>query len=94
MIEEEKKGNLSSLSDLSMNSPVSQLSPMSPVSPSSPGDVGLGIHSYRNAEISEIYEQLNIGYLIPLSCGQNGKFSDEELKIYQHHLMNSNFISS
>ena len=85
VIEEEKKSNISSiLSDASINSPLS---------PSSPSDLGLNYNSYRSAEISELYEQLNIGYLIPLTCGHNGKLSEEELKIYHHHLMNSNLIT-
>jgi hypothetical protein len=43
-------------------------------------------------EISSNIEDLNIGYLIPISCGHNGMFTYDERCIYQNYLKNAKFI--
>ncbi len=49
--------------------------------------------SYRNVQISDIYKRLNVGHLLPITCGHNGIFNDAELEAYQNHLLNSNITS-
>lgn len=39
-------------------------------------------------------EDLNIGNLIPISCGHNGMFNKEERCIYQIYLKNAKFIQN
>ena len=45
-----------------------------------------------NFEVSNTIEDLNIGNLIPISCGHNGMFSYEETCIYESYLKAAKFI--
>jgi hypothetical protein len=49
--------------------------------------------SYKNAQISNIIKNSNIGNLLILSCGHEGLFSAKELEMYSMYLLNSRFIT-
>ena len=48
--------------------------------------------SKLSAELSDFIVKLNIGELIPLSCGHNGVYNMLEMETYSFYLLNSNFI--
>lgn len=48
--------------------------------------------SYKEAELSSFIINNNIGDFIPLKCGHNGSYSEEEKELYTCFLINNNVI--
>jgi len=49
--------------------------------------------SYRTSELSEMYQNLNAGHLIPLNCWHYQVLSQNELEVYSSHLIHSNILN-
>ena len=76
--------------DISIN--ISQRISISDLNQNSIND-NMSSGSYKNAQISNIIKNSNIGNLLILSCGHEGLFSAKELEMYSMYLLNSRFIT-
>ena len=80
----------SNIQDISLN--VSHRISISELNQTSIND-NMSSGSYKNAQISSIIKNSNIGNLLILSCGHEGLFSAKELEMYSMYLLNSKFIT-
>lgn len=53
----------------------------------------MSMDSYRSAQLSDVFEEMNLGNLIPLSCGHNGMYTHAETDMCSLYYLNSKFIS-
>jgi hypothetical protein len=76
-----------SISDITMNSSI--------ISDYNNNNISINskINSYRNAILSDYVKTLKIGYLMPIDCGHNGSYTQNEFNLYYFYLLNSNLIN-
>lgn len=50
-------------------------------------------NNFKNTAFSKFIMELNIGHLIPLNCGHNGHYNQQEIDMYSYLLLKSKFIN-
>lgn len=52
----------------------------------------INMDSYRSAQLSDYFKNLNTGNLVPLQSGHNGVYNQTEMEVFGLYLLNSKFI--
>jgi hypothetical protein len=72
-----KNSSILSQNDISLSSSLSQC---------------INVNNYKTLQLSNLIKNSNVGNMLILNCGYEGKFTQTELEMFSIYLLNSNFL--
>ena len=52
----------------------------------------INVNNYKTLQLSNLIKNSNVGNMLILNCGYEGKFTQTELEMFSIYLLNSNFL--